>query len=478
MSETVATAAGKTFPQPAPVKGGGGSAEAVVKTSKTVTIPLSGEGLETSAAFTESCIRGALLFPFTAKRARFRVSNKSARKNEAHPGAFTIKPFYIGTPSLAANGEWTGAFTEAPTKVCAGGEIPTSGEEFVSEWFNAEELIKADTLSAFSAAWTCEAGQTVVKSQCQVCWGFFGANCAAAVGNAAVPAGAVYKGAGLLDFRLEVETTPNTLPVVLILSDSTSAGIVEDSDVAPAIPGQHFTWSGQAALLHRYIAINAGLSGAEYANFATKAQWAFERFNLATTVPNAVILGCGINEATNLVTLKEWYEALKKTQEVCRELGIQRTLATTVMTQPSFKGGQAAEGIAAGATELKTTQKYANGNEITLDMGSEYEETVKVSGTPTGNGPYGTTLSAGTAHAHALGASVGLPTEKLRQSYNQLLRRGIDGIDGLIDFANAIPEYAPLARWWGTNASNEIAPVHPGAGAYALFGSIAKVSSP
>jgi hypothetical protein len=381
-----------------------------------------------------------------------------------------MKGAYIGAPSFSAEGIWGGAFTATPTLVLAEAVTPSDGSEWTSPWVEEPGLqVQADAPFVLSYGITNAAGITVVQSQAQTGMGWRGAGQAAKASAAAIPTGGTLFNAPALDVRFEYETV-TTLPIVLIVGDSFAAGQNEDTQGTPAFRGVAGTWPGMAGNLHRFLPVNIAIPGSRYSEFADTTKWSYQRVDLATSVPDAVILAHGLNELGGGITAAAWAANLATVVAVMKALGIKRRYLATIPGLPSatYKIGNLTEGVPVGVSTLKTSIAYANGDVIYLDTGQSTAETLTVAEASTGNGPYETKVTTPITKVHRIGSAVGLDAEKRRTEYNLLARRGVQGVSGIFDFANAIPP-EKVAEFWHAAAS------HPGNGAYALFAAVAAV---
>lgn len=433
--------------------------------TKRAALNLGSDLTQPSTSFTDVIQRTVLRLPVPSFRWRMRFRNLAL--TGPITGAISMKDIYVGAP-LLGSGKWDGRFAAAPSKAIDAFTLPADGSEVITPWVTSAPLqFAADTNTALSFAFTCAGGQSVSFGGLAINHLRFGTGAAAQVGAAAPTGGSVGVGA-FLDVRLEVEYVGFNRRL-LVISDSTGAGITDDTNLASTLTGIEHAWPNRAAYLNRAICTNASVSGRTLFDFSSLSGVMWTRFDLSVATPDDAIIALGINDAVQAVSLASYQNFFGTLVGNLRTVGAKRIFATTVMPQPQFKPGALTAAAASGVTTLTTNWAFANGDVVDIDYGKSafYEQrTVSGASVAVGDGTFTTTLTAATGKAHRAGAAITLVPESLRRSYNDWLRTVPFGLDGLFDIEPLLRDPAgphvgsPDMTLWGTGVT------HPGRAAY------------
>lgn len=447
--------------------------EVTQQTTKRIGVPLGSDNNGTNNAIVDWNTRCAIRTPSATTRWRLRIGNTAYASAAASPraGALTLTGAYVGALSLASDGTWAGAMAAAATSALGSYSSASDGTEVVTAWVTDPTLqFGPDGYKALSYGMTCGAGQVLSKSSGVTGVTCYGTNMASHAGDAAVP-GVPMNSVQLADVRLEYECVDN-LPVVLIMGDSTASGYVDDGALVPAIPSPMATWPWQSSARNHFHVINAGVNGSACAtDYLSK--WCLQRFDLATSVPDAYVDQFGINDANNGVSLATFLTNTIGLRTALVAAGIKHSFKASVMLQPRWKPGVLLTDAAVSATSIRTSAAYASADVIGLGYLTANNETVTASGASTVNtaGGYDTPVGALTK-THVRGDSTGLAAESLRLAYNRAIGNLYGGFEGVFDFADLCKpgDSATLAALFGTGT------IHPGSRMYALMGEKVRIT--
>jgi hypothetical protein len=282
-----------------------------------------------------------------------------------------------------------------------------------------------------------------------------------------------------LDVRLEVEFVGSNR-VVLFLGDSVTAGAVDIGTIAgtqPAVVGPNALWPAVAGMRDRFLWINASVQGKDYADF-TAASIYLTRLDLATTVPDEVVLVCGLN-TLNVSSVATELTALLACIDTCKTLGIKRIKLCTVIPQTRWKPGKLTAFAAIGASTFVSTTSYANAEAIDIGYGLN-AETVTASGASAGTkAPFTTTITGTLTKDHAVGETTGLATESKRKSYNATIQLGIRDVQQIVDMAKALSDGSgvhglPNPDYYGAIGSSSFA--HPNVAGWAAMAEALRIT--
>lgn len=290
--------------------------------TKRVSLAIGSDGNASATASAHDYNQRTLIqLPVTTTRWRVRFRNASALTGTATAGSWDGVGVWVGTPLFAAAGlPWGRTFATAPTQALGAFTTPSDGTDFVSDWVTNTGLQFQAGVPAGLSTGITHATSTVYTSSAQG-WTYSGSGAAAAGGNAA-PLAVTPSNLVVGDWRLEYEfatVAVGGIPVGVCIGDSITAGW----DSGPSTPGAsppvmqgfdpHQTWPGAASLRNGFAVVNMGVGSTRAAQWQTGTGWRWDRFDLATTVPEFAVISLGTNDifdGTAVATMQGYIQTI------------------------------------------------------------------------------------------------------------------------------------------------------------------------
>lgn len=228
-------------------------------------------------------IRRLAEIPVNATRFKLHIRSYNQLGDVAATGTLTSVTAYIGDAAVDANGEYTGAFTATPTQLVTTTSI-TSGTELITGWitpatFNLSAYRKVMVSVGFVVPTT---GQ-IANGGGLVWYGFTASD--AGVAN---PSLTRADNLGYLAMYIEYEFADDSVPIIMIVSNSTSGG---GNGASTYNRGELDSWGQKWALSNRGIPASISCGGTWAAHFtAASAKWGFYSQLTTPLVIDAVVL--------------------------------------------------------------------------------------------------------------------------------------------------------------------------------------------
>lgn len=450
--------------------------------------------------YTDMCNRLVFTPVVTPIKCRFRIRNS----NLWGGGGFNTSPIqitgiYWGTPTVG--GTWNGTFTAVPTLVDPGnGSAQDIGtHEYVGPWFTPPASAQAGIQQAISLGYTTTSGG--VNAGSPGGWLWTGAGSSAAAGGTAAPTSTLTgdptagQGTAAFDVRLEYQFVGSN-SIGLFIGTSLTQGFIGSGNNGTS-PGPDHAWPNQAGRRLNHCIENGGQVGGTLAfGYSSSSELQFARFYDSSwtsgppiwpggCVPDYCVLHFPFNDLGQSLTYLQ--TRMLQLVALIKSMGIKKVLLATELPTATPIGFLSAFYFA-GANSSITLQGYPFFTEglpyggspgsaaswvtqIWIDYPAsglmEGPFTVTAANSSTGQ----LTLQGGTsfANAHFINAPVFQYTEGMRQQYNQWVRSGPTGVDGVIDLAlmaeaGSTPPNTQSPLWY-TQAAN----AHLSAAGYAAL---------
>jgi Major tropism determinant N-terminal domain len=398
--------------------------------------------------------------PQKSRRWRLHIRNYNILSDVAVLSGASFLPVYLGKQSLNASGEETGAFMATPVQVLPAFTLPSDGSEVTSSWVT-DTAAQFDNEIPYLLDFGYTGGVTQQYGYGQM-WFAAGSGRTAGVGTQNGYSGGLSSiNSCVFDIRIEYEFSGDR-QVIAVIGDSTASSngnVTEKCSTTKFWPARYSYRTGHAVA-------NGGIPSASFNSiWSIGSKWAYLRLKPSSVIYDAVIVDNGINDVNGGLGLASIKTVFTSSVTAAKSvLGAKRVFVCAI--KPYDRYATAATGFASsyltssaaiGATTISSVTNWTSG--AVIQIGDGYTaETVTVSGTPTGSGPYTVTLSTALTKNHESGEPLCGTREAIRRATNAYLSSLPAGVDGYFATDKAIHAIGDDTLWNPAYSSDGLHP--------------------